>query len=247
MPSAKARKPAPDSAEDWTFLRNAARTLAYRIERAPDGGPVHDVAAVPGKKLMGYVQSAKTGRMQPWSRPVQRSRYWQCEADPAVATYLAQPLKLVMRVGGVEYEFHPDLLIYYRDGRIECEALIPSRGVSQGERSLIPFARDALAAEAMALKEVAERDVVGTARERNSVEIYADRWTEMTAGDHTAAAAAFGRMGDAATYGAAIKALGDSGLGRARLHALILRGLVDIDLDRPTQPTTPVRWVEGAR
>ena len=247
MPSAKDWKPAPDSAEDWTFLRNAARTLAYRIERAPDGGPVRDVAAVPGKKVMGYVQSAKTGRMQPWSRPVQRSRYWQCEIDPAVATYLAQPLKLTMRVAGEEYEFHPDLLVRYRDGRIECEALIPTRGISKGERSLLPFASDALAAEAIALREVAERDVVGTARERNSVEIYADRWTEMTAGDHAAAAAAFGRMGGAATYGTAVEALGGPGLGRARLHALILRGKVGIDLDQPIRKTTPVRWMGGLR
>jgi hypothetical protein len=190
-----ARKQAPGADDDWTFLRCAARTLAYRIERAPDGGPVRDIAEAPGKKPMGYVESAKAGRSQPWDRYVQRSRYWQCEADPAVANYLAQPLKLLLRADGDEFEFHPDVLLRYRDGRVECERLTSSRHPSEKEKRLLGFARDALAAEATPLREVNARDVLGTARERNSIKIHGDRWTRMSADVHSIAAAVFDRLG----------------------------------------------------
>ena len=72
--------------------------------------------------------------------------------------------------------------------------------------------------------------------------VNADGFTVVTAGDLARARDAFEALGGEAPYARAIEALGGPGLGRARLHALIMRGHLLIDLEKPIRISSRV-WL----
>jgi hypothetical protein len=232
-----------DAFDDFSSLAAlAALRLRATLFHAPDGGPIRNLAAHPSARPMGLYQSAKAGRSLSWNQYVQQSRYLYCEASPYVAKYMAQPHRLEINLpSGVE-RFFPDLRVEMRSGRVVIERLIPPKGVNIRERRNIEFARDIYTGRGFEFRVLYASEVLGTVAEKNAREISFDRFTVVTAGDLARARDAFEALGGEAPYARAIEALGGPGLGRARLHALIMRGHLLIDLEKPIRISSRV-WL----
>ena len=230
--------------ESFCLPAFADMRIRARFNVAPDGGPIRDLCAVPSHKAMGHYPSAKAGRSLSWNEFVQRSRYWQCEADPDVATYMAQPYRVdIMLSDRREAEpFFPDLRVEYRSGRTEIERLIPPRGVSIREQRNIELARDICLGRGFGFRVLYASEVLDTVAEKNAILIAVDRYTIVRANDLFRAIEAFESLGGEAPYARAIEALGGPGEGRAVLHALIMRGYVGIDLQKPILISSRVWW-----
>ena len=219
--------------------------IAVELATPPGGGPIRTLTERPAGRPMGRFQSAKCGFSLPWVDYVQRDRYWVCEASPDVATYMAQPHRLTFRLPKKDHLFFPDLRIEWRTGKVRIERLIPPRGASDKEWEAIDWARAIYERRGWEFAVLHHRDVVGSTVVKNSVEVASDAFTVLTARDLDRACAAMDRLGQAASYGAIIDAMGGPGLGRALVHALIMDGHIGLDLANPLRASSRV-WLAAA-
>jgi hypothetical protein len=92
------------------------------IEHGKDGGPAREVHARGKRKPIGRYPSLKARHALTWESVHERQVMWQCEADPEIVDYAAQPHKVTIRLPEWDGEimvYYPDLLRRYANGREE--------------------------------------------------------------------------------------------------------------------------------
>jgi hypothetical protein len=103
--------------ETLKYLRTKAD-----IEHGTGGGPAREVHQRGKRKPIGRYPSFKARRALTWESVHERQVMWQCEADPEIVHFAAQPHKVTIRLpewDGKTMVYYPDLLRRYASGREE--------------------------------------------------------------------------------------------------------------------------------
>lgn len=95
----------------------ALRTAATLVERE-DRGPMRPVGRRRGARPGGLYFSQKMGRHIGWESKNERNSLFHAEADPNVANYREQPHTLRLRIDDKVFSYTPDREDVYRDGRV---------------------------------------------------------------------------------------------------------------------------------
>ena len=209
---------------------------------AVGGGPLRTIITGLARHPTGRYSSAKTLRAQPWKSQAERSRMMLCEADPDIASYLAQPHRLDFEVGGKIVRFFPDLRIDRRNGDVAIEKILSPSDVRRGRnfKPAIDWAVEIYRALGWTFS-VRERSEIETGRAfRNAAAIQTDRHCSITPSDGLRAYDEIACRGGTAPYGALVEAIAPLPRGRAVLHALIVRGDLALDLDAILDADAPI-------
>lgn len=219
-------------------------SLRAVIVDADDSGPIRTIINGRSRHATGRYSSAKSGRAQPWESKVERSHFWRCEANPQIASYLAQPHRLEIPVDGRTLVYFPDTIVHFHDGRTQIREIkdVYDAEFDPDYDDKLRFARDIYRGLGWDFV-ILERDQVeAQPGYRNARSIQFDRHVKFTGFDLDAAFGCIERDGRSAPFGLVVEALGGAERGRAILHALIVHGHVAIDLDKHIGADTPV-WV----
>lgn len=217
------------------------KLVEVKIIRGKNGSPIRTIVERNHSKPTGLFVSLKSGGAQPWEAIDERHWMWISEADWKVRHYLMQPFRM---------EFHfdkGDKLVYFPD----CERTLDDgveiveikKTAAEATRDphyafKIALARKACQAKGWKFRIVtAEKHILPGYLLENARLIRLDRFTRVTSEDHLRLDEAMEKSHGRLTYGEAVAALSrrnDSWDrdGTARLHALIARRVVCVDLTR---------------
>ncbi|WP_331304324.1 hypothetical protein [Methylobacterium oryzae] len=179
--------------------------------------------------------------------------FWLCEADTAVASYLAQPHGLEIKVAGRKKPllYYPDIRRDMADGRVEIRE-IKSRAGKKDLRDPDYELKLHLAAEIyerlgwdFAVLHQAEDIERPRQRFATAQEIQRRRRVRVGTRDRFALIDAIEREGGIAPLGAIVDVLGSEPLGRAKAYAAIVRRIVHVPLDQRLAADTPVSLLRG--
>ena len=211
-----------------------------RINASMNGEPIRVFWHGQARHATGMYASARTARSQPWREPVQRSRLWICEVDPAVSTYLAQPHVVSVPFEGKHRNvFIPDLRIDYRDGSVGIETIFDRRRPPRA--AAMDFARELYEGMGWSYRVVKRPDVDRGFALANAQVVEADKFTKTTSRTIRTAAEFLAGCGGMAPYARLIEALGGGTQGRAALHALVVRGHLHFDIEGRLCADTAIR------
>ncbi|MGO3928358.1 hypothetical protein NP284_08605 [Rhodopseudomonas pseudopalustris] len=224
------------------------------IVRAEEGGPIRTFVERGHRKPVGKFNSAKNGRAHPWEAVNERHLLWISEVDPKVVTYLAQPWRLEISLRGEQRKliYFPDLERQIDTGSVEViEVKKEIEEICKDPQYAfkIKVARKACAALGYKFRVLTPENYIHGPRLENAVSIKRDRNAALTTADLLKFEEAMAAAGGTSTWGGLVAALsvdGDpfDGHARRKLHALIIRRLAAIDIDRRIRPTTLVRKIQ---
>lgn len=244
-----------------TEKQNVAYTVAIKkagIERGIQGRPVRSIVERGHRKPVGKFASLKCGMAMPWESFHELHLMWLSEADASVESYLAQPFRMWFRLTGMSrpIDYFPDLERRLTGGRWEVIEVKRTRDEVTDEpyyERKIGMARKIGRVEGFHFRVMTAEDHIDVGpRLKNAEAIVRDRWTTITAADKEAFLSAAERHGRALPYARAVEVLSPfddrfDPIGRARLHALVVRRIAWIDIYRPIGADAPVRAVEGRK
>lgn len=240
-------------------MRIDAAEAALKIRTIADihedlrGGPVRLIINGRHTKPTGRYHSVKAGRSLPWEDRAERMFFWLCEADTAVARYLAQPHGLEIKVTGRKKPllYYPDIRRDMADGRVEIRE-IKSRAAKKHLRDPDYELKLDLAAEIYArlgwdFAVLNQAEDIERPRQRfaTAQEIQRRRRVRVDTRDRFALIEAIEREGGVAPLGAIVGVLGGEPLGRAKAYAAVVRRIVHVPLDRRLAEDTPVSLIVG--
>ena len=237
-----------DAAEAALSLRTVAD-----IHEDLRGGPVRMIISGRHRKPTGRYASVKAGRALPWEDRAERMFFWLCEADTAVARYLAQPHGLAIKVAGRARPllYYPDVRRDMADGRVEIRE-IKSRAARSRLRDPDYQLKLDLAGEVYArlgwdFAVLHQADDIERPRQRfaTAQEIQRRRRVRVDTRDRFALIEAIEREGGVAPLGTIVGVLGGEPLGRAKAYAAVVRRIVHVPLDQRLAADTPVSLVVG--
>ena len=225
---------------DIGLIRDRRATLVT----ARDGGPIRTLINGSAVHPTGVYRSSKARRPQPWKSLGELARFQVCEVDPSVRSYLAQPHRIDFHLPGKVVPFFADLRIERVDGTVDIELSPPSKTVPKGE--VIGWARAVYAALGWRFRQrTASERKASRLLEENCLRFEGDRFTvvppEALLASRTLVRTTNGQVSyrDLADHLGTV--LGNVPRGRAVVHAMIVQGHVEIDLNKPLRPGTPLR------
>jgi hypothetical protein len=223
--------------------------------RATGGGPIRTIVEHAHAKPTGTFFSLKSGRSQPWEAIDERHYMWISEVDSRVRTYTAQPFRMEFVFDGGEIiTYFPDLERIL-DDPTEVEVIEIKKNTAEASRDPSYAAKLSLARKACQAKGwnfriiAADKHILPGHLLDNARLIRVDRLTRLTTEDHLRIGEAMTVSRGTLTYGDAVAALS----GRAdpwdrdataKLHAMIARRFLTIDLTRRLTQMTSVRLLE---
>jgi hypothetical protein len=212
-----------------------------KIIRGKGGGPIRTIVERGHTKPTGKFTSLKSGRALPWEAVDERHFMWISEIDSRVRTFIAQPFRMEFYFSdGNMIEYFPDFERTL-DGAIEIVEIKKTKA----EASRDPYYAYKLGLARKTCKTMgwtfrivcADEDILPTRLFENARLIRLDRLTLLSSVDHINLGDAMSKAKGRLTYGQAVAAL--SGRddpwdpnGTAKLHAMIARRFVCIDLTR---------------
>lgn len=238
-------------------MRIDAAEAALRIRTIADihedlrGGPVRLIINGRHRKPTGRYHSVKAGRSMPWEDRAERMFFWLSEADTAVASYLAQPHGLEIKVAGRARPllYYPDIRRDMADGRVEIREIKSqaSRGRLRDPdyEFKLDLAREVYARLGWDFAILHQAEDIERPRQRFATarEIQRRRRVRVDTRDRFALVEAIEREGGAAPLGAIVGVLGGEPLGRAKAYAAVVRRIVHVPLDLRLATDTPVSLV----
>ena len=225
------------------ILRHRATLVTVR-----QGGAIRTLIKGAARHPTGRYVSVKAGRAQPWKSLDELARIIVCEVDPSVRTYQVQPHRIDFHLSRRIVHFFADLRVDRRDGGVDIELSPAGKDVSKGD--VVEWARtvyDALGWNLRVRKaEDRSRSVVV---EANCRLIEGDRFAVVPPSALSVARSMIEGSGGQLPYGELIERVGASmGVvprGRAVVNAMIVRGLLELDLTKSLRPRTLVRLDRG--
>lgn len=247
-----------------SYLRPHNRRAAYTalprvwsalIQANADNSPTWRPNGRGGVTSRGAFPSVKVRRAQPFVGSNERKYIHICEADGRVVQYWMQPHRLEIHVDGYDRPliYFPDVRREMEDGTVEIIEL-------KSSLAQIDSDPDYALKLALAEKVYAEkgwRFSVETAEDNfslsllfctNASRVAHDNTTRITTADWMRLHEHMEGRGGVSSYADVIDALRGAkgptpGAGRAKLHALVVRRAVRLDLGLRLLPSTPVHLV----
>lgn len=220
-----------------------------KIVRSKDGGPIRTVVERGHGKATGIFTSRKNRRAFPWEAIDERHFMWISEVDFRVTSFLVQPFRMEF------YFANGEKMIYFPD----IERRLGSKvEIIEVKKTRAEIARDPRYAAKIALARAVSRrqgwefrvisadtDLLPTQAFANAKLIRLDRFTAIGSEDHVRLGEELRRGDGVTTYAKAVAALSRNNDpwdrdGTARLHAMLVRRDVYIDITRPIRPETIV-------
>lgn len=235
---------------DWESAGDAILSTA-RLIVPYEGGAIRTIITGGKKHATGVYPSRKTGSRQYWEGFPERWMILESEVAAWVIDYQTQPFRFEFVYDGTPYTYIADHCRQLEDGTVEViEVKRTERDLSDPDYRLKLACVHELCRQVTWSFKVAflHRSQTTRNRQRNLELIQSRRFVTIRS-SHLQALADFRRKnGPESTYEALTIALseGHAFLGRAVVQALIARGLLTIDLDRPLVSNTPVTILEPA-
>lgn len=217
------------------------RPTQVKIVRGKGGGPIRTIVERGHRKPTGVFTSLKNRRAFPWESIEERHFMWISEVDFRVTTFLVQPFRLEFHFeDGDRMDYFPD--IERRLGRtVEIiEIKKTKREIAKDPRYAfkIGLARETCRKKGWMFRVVAaDTDILPTQVLANARLIRLDRFTAISSEDHIRLGEAMRRGRGRMAYGEAVAVLSRRDDrwdrdGTAKLHAMIVRRHVCVDLTR---------------
>lgn len=226
--------------------------MAGRVVLTPDGRPIRSVLTGRKRHMTGSYVSRKAGRGQVFESHNELAFYQECEVDPRVVDYRAQPFRFEFVLEGQLRRYIPDCVRLLDTGRIEIvEVKADSRYLADADYcgKLNQVGKIcALIGWTFALA-VGERIHSPRVRRENIKLIQQDRMVLFDEQHVYRVRSALAERGGEGAFGEIAAAIEPPPLGEAILRGLMVARLVQIDLDSPLTSRSRVRpWsglVEG--
>jgi hypothetical protein len=236
--------------------RKRPKLERVRIVRAKGGGPIRTVIQAVRKIPTGQFPSLKAGIALPWEGISERYYLWICEADWNVRTFMAQPMRIELYMSdGSELIYFPDVERFVDNGDIEIvEIKKTEKEISRDPDYSFKLW---LVHHVCALRDwkfrtfIADDDFRNSHLLANAQHIRMNRTATVGSEDFIRLGEAFQRANRKMTWADAVSALSRtddpwSPNGVARLHALIVRRHVRVDISLRITQQTPVVLTESA-
>jgi hypothetical protein len=222
--------------------RSDRKLVEVRIIRGKGGAPIRTIVERAHSKPTGLFVSVKSGFAMPWESVDERHFQWISEVDFRVRHFTAQPFRMEFHFeNGALISYFPDLERTLDGGLIEIIEIKKT----QSETSKDPYYafKLKLARQACRAKDwkfriiVADKHIFPGHLLDNCRLVRLDRLTRVTSEDHLRLGAAMEKSHGKLTYGETVAALSRRNDpwdrdGVARLHALIVKRVVCVDLTR---------------
>jgi hypothetical protein len=218
------------------------------ISVAPDNGPVRTIITGGQRRANGRIFSIKGSRAMPWeARREEVLAFEAAEVQTDILQWIGQPCRIEMRDGLGWIFYFPDLgkralcNTSWLTRVIELKQKKDEIYITDGYEQKLKRAEEHLNAVGVEFNLLENKDL-GTRRFRQNVhQIFLDRNTKIDARD-------IGLARDvarsAAPYGELCEALGGYILGKKKLHALMVRRVVSIPLERVITTETMVHLTD---
>ncbi len=228
----------------WESL-SASATLVT----TPCGSPIRTI--VTGRRVIttGVYASRKAGRPQPYESMKERAFFMHCEVDTEVLDYRAQPFRLEFVIEGRKRTYIVDCVRLMADGSIEVvEVKSDPRALQDQDYAEKLYAVRTICEQVgWRFRLVFKKALMEPAAfHRNVTDVQSWRMTEYTNADVFWVAQFMGRRGGAA-LGDLVERFSSRALGFAKLKAMMVGRIVQIDLRQPIGDATSVALVSDAR
>lgn len=238
--------------DDWSLsLAEHPGAIIYANE---NGAPVRQVGQKGTFKPVGIFQSVKCRRGQPWESPHERSLIFLSEADADVVSYLVQPHRLELHLVNQERPliYYPDMRRQLADGTTEI--IETKKNLSELNdpeyRLKLSLAFHAYARLGWKMRVETEDGLLGPSTLMTNAKLVTDdKNVAVTTADKLCLQHHLSGHKGKATYGDLASALAQlcgksDAVGRAKVHALVVRRAIRMQLDRPLTHRTSVAGVE---
>lgn len=213
------------------------------------GGALRRRVGIAQRKPIAIFPSAKAGRSMPCEAMHQRDLLWTWEADSDVVDYASEPLRIDLFTNKGKMTYFPDAIRLKSDCSLE---------IVETKKRLSEVTQSRAYEEKLELVEEACRNV-GIAFSikdypeirqgwnlRNARVIARDRFVKVRTEDRLRLLELLSGSGPSTTYGAAVATLSASGntndvVARARVHSLICRRVLAVDLRQPIRLNSALR------
>lgn len=213
-----------------------------RIVETQDSEVLRTLLAFGVRTPTGFYSSMRTGYYQPWKQPLERLRFWICETDPAIRSYRALPHRIHVPVDGEHKAiFLADLRIDYRNGAVGVETIVDRRPPPSAR--VLDFVRDLYQGMGWSFRVVRKRHVEGGHALDNARLVERDKDTKITTTTLRHVRDFVAANGGEVAYARLVESLGNPTVGRALLHALIVRGHLDFDIEARLTSNSPIRLI----
>jgi TnsA endonuclease N terminal len=217
------------------------KLVEVRIIRGKGGTSIRTIVERAHSKPTGLFMSSKCGVQQPWDAIDERHWMWISEVDWKVRRFTAQPFRM---------EFHFDdgsVIVYFPDIERTMDTGIEIVEIKKTQAEIsrdpdyarkIALARKACQARGWKFRVVtADRHILPGYLLENARLVRLDRYTRVASEDHLRLDEAMAKSHGRLSYGEAVAALSRRNDpwdrdGTARLHALIVKRVVCVDLTR---------------
>ncbi|MHC2275348.1 hypothetical protein ACVME8_001959 [Bradyrhizobium diazoefficiens] len=228
---------------------------SVRIVRARGGGPIRTVVEAAKSIPCGDFPSLKAGRAVPWEG-IERSFIWTFEARWDVKTYMSQPFRFEFRMSdGSVLIYFPDFELVLEGNEVEIVEIKKTEAEIRRDPYYafkLWLAKRVCAARGWKFRVLTADEYLADGHLlENAQHIRMNRTTAITAEDFIRLGEAARRCGGIMTWADAVAALSRhddpwSPDGLARLHALIVRRHVRVDISRRIIQRTPVEMTEAS-
>ncbi|PXA90884.1 hypothetical protein DMC47_27090 [Nostoc sp. 3335mG] len=217
--------------------------------------PIRTIVGRVYTRPVGSFPSVKTAITQPWDAIQQRNLIHISEADPQIIDYCTEPHRGECSTGVEDFIYFPDLIRLRVDGTIE---------VIEVKNSLDEVDRDPEYKRKLgyfgsiyeqlgwSFKIFDRSEIEREPRLSNARAISLDRATTVTTAHRMSLLEALQDGGGTIGFGEAVASLSEQAnpecaTGRARLHALIVKRFIEIDINKPITLFSPIRLAEPSQ
>jgi hypothetical protein len=237
---------------ETSALARAAMSVGTIFVHEIDGGSLRRHVGKADRKPNGLFSSTKARRSMVFEAMHQRDQLWIWEADAKIVDFVSEPLRVELMTTHGPMVYFADGVSLDTAGRIE---------IVETKKTLEEVTKDPVYENKLRLVErgcdnagfkfriLDLKDINREPRLSNARAIGLDRNSSVTSSDKMRIVDAIENNGGTITYGEAAVALSHSGqpydpAARARLHALIVRRFVSVDIEKRIDLFTPLELCE---
>lgn len=229
--------------------RKPPRVTAIRIVRADNGGQIRTIVEHNHARPTGMIPSLKAGIQMNWDDVREQQFLWIAEVDHRVTHVLAQPFRIdIWLSDGTTMSYFPDFEWIFENNREVIEIKKTAAEINRDPRYKlkIGIARNVCKAKGWKFHVVTPaHKLLSPTLIENARRIRIDRFTRLATEDHLRIAEAMNVNNGKLSYGEAVAALSRCNdpwdpTGVAKLHAMIARRHVRVDLTRKLTQSTMI-------
>lgn len=207
----------------------------FRIVAAAGGGPIRLIVNGRRNRPIARMTSAKCGRAMPVEAPHEADFVKLCEADAEVGAFTTQPHRLEMRV-----PWRTRALVYFPDFRLDLACggvrIVETYDAAKNRRIDDPdyllkldLAERIYRSRGWSFERLERKEIEADQRLAFAREVWRHRQARVSVAERFGLAQALHAAGGALPFGEAACLLGP--LGREKLHGLVARRFLAVDVD----------------